>query len=417
MDNEYAFLYCVLINKNALKEILYIDTNIFYENSVRIIINKAKELLSKDIQVSIDTIKHYVDEQVYDLLISNISKDINTDEYKTYLDAVQNEFAYSKLEDLKFAIDNGISSKNDPIVICNSIQTSLRPIYDNRTSGSVINITKTLERIDKDLFNTDIPHENWGIGKVDEILDIIEEQDLIVVGADPSMGKTAFVVDFIIRKSIYEKTPCLFIDVETSAKVLLKRMISNVGDINLKSIRLRQLTNRQQERYETAKENILNSPLYIIENESNLNGIISSIELFKNKNPDIKYFVVDFLQLVNSGISGTDNERVAYIIKELKRTAKKLNMIGVVVSQLSRTHLSREIENKRPKKSDLRDSGVIEQVADIIILLYRDDYFNQGEKLSKDHTSEIEIIIDKNRNGETGVAKIKFKKDVQRFIE
>lgn len=219
---------------------------------------------------------------------------------------------------------------------------------------------------------------------------------------------SAMLIQILINQSIYGGQPTALFSFEMGAKAIMRRVIANVAGISLTSIRLKKLTERQAEVFNSVKEQIENSPLHIIDNTYTVSGMEANLELLKNQYPSLSFVGLDYLQLIEN-----TNEGIANMMKELKRIGKRLELRWIMASQLSR--LVEQREEKRPMMSDLRDSGSLEQDADIIIFPFRESYYDKAKAVAEGHKSPMELIIAKNRDGETGTVYTVFDKNIQRF--
>ena len=239
--------------------------------------------------------------------------------------------------------------------------------------------------------------------------------ELIILAARPGMGKTAFMLNMIIRQ-IKNGEKVMIFSLEMSKKSLIERMISMISGVNLQKIRRGNITENELENIIKAfdflddlKENI------VIIDKSNMTINEIKIEIRKKKQKDsVDIVYIDYLQLINSNSEyNNKNVEVGEVSRISKVIARELDVAIVMLAQLSREVEKRT--DKRPILSDLRDSGEIEQNADIVLFLYRPGYYSEiGQEIN---TEETEIIIAKHRNGPTGSIKLYFTKDTLEFIE
>ncbi|MFX3618637.1 MAG: replicative DNA helicase [Sporolactobacillus sp.] len=241
----------------------------------------------------------------------------------------------------------------------------------------------------------------------------LQNGNLIVMAAQTSVGKTAFAANMAIAAA--EKSVVVdFFETEMTRKELYQRFVSNRAELNMQEWlkNKHEITQNKLQVISGAMDHLLKLPLNVIEEPSlTINDIRAGIRKSLKEYPDNPHLVIiDYLQNMNS-LSRYPNRRdleVGEITKQLKQTARKLNVPIVLLSQLSRAVNSRD--DKRPTKSDLRDSGNIEQDADIILFLYREKYYKH-----QSDNNEIEIIIAKQRNGMTGTVKMEADLSHQRF--
>ncbi len=236
--------------------------------------------------------------------------------------------------------------------------------------------------------------------------------DLIVLAARPSMGKTALAINIAEHVALNEGLPVAVFSMEMGASQLAVRIVGSIGRIDQGHLRTGKLTDEEWPRLTEAIEKLRNISLHIDESA----GLTSS-ELRANarrlsrKCGKLGLIVVDYLQLMSGSGSGDENRatELGEISRGLKMLAKELQCPVLALSQLNRSVEQRP--DKRPMMSDLRESGAIEQDADIIMFIYRDDYYNKDSK----EPGVAEIIIAKQRNGPTGTTKLAFLRNITKF--
>ena len=245
-----------------------------------------------------------------------------------------------------------------------------------------------------------------------------QPSDLIIVAARPSMGKTAFVLSMARNMAIDYQSPVAFFSLEMSATQLMTRLIVAETGLDSKLVRSGKLSPADWNHLAVASKPLAHAKLYIDDTPA------LSIFEFRSKarrlhlHQGIKIIIVDYLQLMtagNMGGNGNREQEVAFISRTLKAIAKELNVPIIALSQLSRNTESRG-GTKRPQLSDLRESGAIEQDADVVAFIHRPEYYGFTE--TEDHKSTngiAEIILAKHRNGEVTDVKMQFIKEQARF--
>lgn len=240
---------------------------------------------------------------------------------------------------------------------------------------------------------------------------------LYVVAARPSLGKTALACQSAMHAAVVERVPTLIFSSEQGAKAIIQRMISCRSGVPLAAIRRGVLSREQWLRVTEASGEIHNSPLWIDDTPCiDVDELRHKARKAKREN-DVGFIVVDYIQLLEVAafkgrFSENKNLEVGVIMKTLKKVQRETNAALIALSQLNRGVESRS--DKRPMMSDLRDSGSIEQDADVIAFLYREEYYLR-DKCPKETKGVAEIIIGKNRDGATGVASLRFVGEQVRF--
>ena len=253
-----------------------------------------------------------------------------------------------------------------------------------------------------------------GFVDFDKMTSGMQAGDLIVLAARPSMGKTALAINIAEHVALYEGLPVAVFSMEMGASQLAIRIVGSIGRIDQQRLRNGKLNQEEWPRLAEAIEKLRNVSLHIDETPS-----LTPMELRANARRlartcgKLGLIVVDYLQLMSGNTSSNNGDNRATEIGEisrgLKMLAKELQCPVIALSQLNRSVETRT--DKRPMMSDLRESGAIEQDADVIMFIYRDDYYHKDSK----EPGVAEIIIGKHRNGPTGTVKLAFLKPLTRF--
>ncbi|MBO5580694.1 MAG: replicative DNA helicase [Prevotella sp.] len=259
-----------------------------------------------------------------------------------------------------------------------------------------------------------------GYYKLDDMICGWQDSDLVVIAGRPAMGKTAFALSLAKNIAADQKIPIAFFSLEMSDVQLANRLMSNACMVEGTKLLSGQLDTSDWMRLDKKLDKLMDAPLYIDDTES-----LSVMELRTKarrlvREKGVRLIMIDYLQLMTaSGMKfNSRQEEVSLISRSLKGLAKELNIPVLALSQLNRGVESRNgVEGKRPQLSDLRESGAIEQDADMVIFLHRPEYY--GLKISSDglidYTDKAEVIISKHRKGATGIIMMKFKGEYTRF--
>ena len=247
-----------------------------------------------------------------------------------------------------------------------------------------------------------------GLYDLDNFLQGLKNSDFMILAARPSMGKTAFALNIASHLSIKKDTPVVFFSLEMSSNQLIHRIFSSYGLIPLFNLKSGNLDDAHTQKLIKVSNKLSQSKLIINDEISNLMSLRSIARKLKREN-DIKLIIIDYLQLLEGTRRENRNLEISEISRSLKILAKELDIPIIALSQLSRSVESRQV--KKPMLSDLRESGSLEQDADIVMFLYREDYYNP-ETENKNIT---DVIIAKNRNGPTGTIPVYFHKEYVRF--
>ncbi|MGJ7563207.1 replicative DNA helicase [Variovorax sp. GB1R11] len=274
-------------------------------------------------------------------------------------------------------------------------------------------VVELLDRVTEMAENpNDVTGVRTGFHDFDKMTSGLQPGDMIVLAARPSMGKTSLAINIAEHVALEEGLPVAVFSMEMGASQLAVRIVGSIGRIDQGHLRTGKLSDEEWPRLTEAIEKLRTVSLHIDETPG-----LSTSELRANARRLARQYgrlgliVVDYLQLMSTSSSGDENRATAVgeISRGLKMLAKELKCPVIALSQLSRGVESRT--DKRPMMSDLRESGAIEQDADIIMFIYRDDYYNKESK----EPGVAEVIISKHRNGPTGTIKLAFLKPITKF--
>ena len=259
-----------------------------------------------------------------------------------------------------------------------------------------------------------------GLYKLDEITCGWQKSDLVIVAGRPAMGKTAFALSVAKNIAVDQKRPMAFFSLEMSDVQLANRLMSNTCEIDSKKLMNGQLDQEDWKRLDDNLSALTNAPLFIDDTEGLSVMDLRTKARRLQKEQHIELIMVDYLQLMTaSGMRyNSRQEEVSLISRSLKGLAKELNIPVIALSQLNRGVESREgAEGKRPQLSDLRESGAIEQDADMVIFLHRPEYYKIliSDDGLIDYHNKAEVIISKHRKGATGIVMMDFKGEFTRF--
>lgn len=280
-----------------------------------------------------------------------------------------------------------------------------------RTSGKVFRSSKELvkkvfEELEKRVERKElVTGVTTGYVKLDQMSSGFQGSDLIIVAARPSMGKTAFSLNMAMRAAINQNVPVAVYSLEMSMEQLMMRMLCSFGKVDLSKLRKGFLDDEDWKRLYEAADVLERAPIYIDDTPA-----LTTLELRARTRRlraerGVGLVMVDYLQLMRSSRRTDSRElEISDISRSLKALAKELNIPVIALSQLNRK--VEERTNKRPMLSDLRESGAIEQDADIIMFIYRDDAYNKRDDNPRKGIAEI--IIGKQRNGPTGTAELAY---------
>lgn len=253
-----------------------------------------------------------------------------------------------------------------------------------------------------------------GFKSVDRILGGLQNSDLLIIAARPSMGKTTFVLNIAEHIAVEEKKIVGVFSLEMSKEQLVDKLISSIGRVDSWKLRNGQLSEDDMSNLIQAQAQLAEAPLFI--DDAPMASVMEVRAKARRLQAEhgLDLVIIDYLQLMQGSIRHQDNrvQEVSEISRSLKALAKELNCPVIALSQLSRAVEARN--DKRPMLSDLRESGSIEQDADVVMFLYRDDYYNKNKE---EHDHLVEVLVSKHRNGPTGEAKLSSQFQYSRFYD
>ena len=288
-----------------------------------------------------------------------------------------------------------------------------------------------IERL-KALGNSKLIGTDTGFKNLNDKTSGFGKGDLVIIAARPAMGKTALVLNMALR-AIERNEGVAFFSLEMPAEQLMLRLLSAKTSIPLQALRVGDLNDEQWSQLSAATSELAQKKLFVDDGGyATIHHVRSKLRKLKGQHPEITVAIIDYLQLMSGDGKESRQQEVSEISRGLKQLARELQIPIVALSQLNRGVESRD--NKRPMLSDLRESGAIEQDADIILFVYRDDVYREAMEKEKEmkakaegkeYTSEFrkkseedaEIIIGKQRNGPTGTVELVFQKNFTRFVD
>ncbi len=258
-----------------------------------------------------------------------------------------------------------------------------------------------------------------GFNELDTNLSGLHKSDLIILAARPAMGKTALALNIAQNVAIKEKVPVCIFSLEMSASQLVQRMLCSYAEVDSQRLKTGNMLQQDWEKLTEAMNDFSQAPIYIDDTSGcTLTDIRTKCRRLKTQQKDLGLIVIDYLQLMEGGGKDDRLQQISAISRGLKILAKELDVPIITLSQLSRAVEGRN--DKRPMLSDLRESGSIEQDADIVMFIYREDYYNKGETEEEENIKATskglsEVIIAKHRNGPVGTVKLLFQGNITKF--
>ena len=253
-----------------------------------------------------------------------------------------------------------------------------------------------------------------GFVGLDKITTGLHEGNLIILAARPAMGKTALALNIAKHVATMERKPAVIFSLEMGAEELIERMVASEGMIPGYHLKTGNLSTDEWKRLVHAQSNLYDVPIFVDDTAGiRISDIRSKARKLSQEMGGLGIIIIDYLQLITGSKRDNRQQIVSEISRELKILAKDLRVPVIALSQLSRSVEQRQ--DKRPMLSDLRESGSIEQDADIVAFLYRDAYYQKEHADSQEANNVTELILEKNRHGSLGTVKLYFHKEYTKF--
>jgi len=314
-------------------------------------------------------------------------------------------------------LDEAYDQSGEAVEKLDEAERKIFAVTDKRISGSAMPlkdlVTRAYELIEQ-RHGSHVTGLPTGYYQLDEKTCGLQNGEMIVIAGRPSMGKTSLALNIAEHIAVVEQVPLAVFSLETSRQQLAERFLCSNSQIDAQSVRKGMLSTEDYQKLVESCGQLSESPIYI-DDTSALTPLELRAKARRLKSlHDVRCVIVDYLQLMHSGLSRIESrqQEIALISRYIKALARELNIPVVVLSQLNRAPEGRE--GHRPRMSDLRESGSIEQDADVVMLLHREDYYHRTDS-DYQTTNKADLIIAKQRNGPTGSVELVFRDRFTRF--
>src|SRR5574344_274174 len=433
IEAEEAVLGAVLVNPNTLSKVVEIlSPDSFYKPAHRSVYEAMVQLFNQNERIDIVSVSDVLNINSKLEMVGGRAF-VNDLSFKTITTA--NIEYYAKIVQEK-AIKRALINAGSEIVTLGydlnptdaSLDTAEKLIFDISSQKA----TKDMSHV-KDLVLTSYEKIEYRYNHRDELTGVptgfydmdtmtsgLQKSDLIILAARPSMGKTALALNIAQNVAIKAKIPVAIFSLEMSKEQLVQRMLCSEAEVDTQKIRTGNMQRKDWDKLANSMSDLSEAPLYIDDTGGcTLTDIRAKCRRLAMEEKDLGLVVIDYLQLMEGSGKEERIQQISSISRGLKTLARELNVPVIALSQLSRAVEQRK--DRRPMLSDLRESGAIEQDADIVMFIYRDDYYNReeegGEEAPKPTGKEgkSEIIIAKQRNGPVGSFELLFQGNITKF--
>ncbi len=423
---EQAILNILLTNPNLIKNVSsMINNESFYFEPHRLIyltiLELTEEIPTENINLT-NIITSLQDKGRLkhiggiERIISTISSFENFSDLENYIQLLNEKYLRRLIIEFgKQVIVLGYTTSLNLENILEEIEKTLFLLNQQRNGQKLYSIAEIVNDVFLEMKNKIKENQESGLltsfKDLDAILQGIQKSDLLIIAGRPSMGKTAF--SLTIGRNIVKKysIPLIIFSLEMSRQQIIYRFLASLSNINSNRLKSGKMTLTEWKKVSESMKLLSNLPIFIDDNPNlSLTEIRSRLRKILIKNKTGGLVIIDYLQLMKSNLK-IDNrvQEISYITRDLKIIAKEFEIPIILLSQLSRNVETRI--NKRPMLSDLRESGSIEQDADIVMMIYREDYYNENQS----NAPITEFIVAKHRNGPVGTARLIFDSKTTNF--
>ena len=437
IEAEQAVLGAIFLNTDALSDAMeYVEADDFYRRSHQLLFQAMVDLNNNSEAIDVLTVQNY-------LSTNNQLDDVGGVAYiaelATSVPTAANAGYYAKIVEEKSMLRRLISTATNIITQANNNDEDVPSLLDS-AERQIMDVSERRNRSGfreiKDVLNEalndvdrlsqqseDITGLPTGYREFDKMTAGLQPDNLIILAARPAVGKTAFALNIAQNVATSTDTSVAIFSLEMSAESLVNRMLCAEGSINANHLRTGQLDEGEWQNLIVAMGALSNTSIFIDDTPGiKMAEIRAKCRRLAKEKGNLGLVVIDYLQLIEGSNKESRQQEVSEISRQLKKLAKELGVPILALSQLSRGVEQRQ--DKRPVLSDIRESGSIEQDADIVAFLYRDDYYERGDSKSDDNeddeplnqdVGEVELIIEKNRAGARGTVKLLFIKSYNKF--
>lgn len=433
---EEAILGAIMLEKDKLAEVLEIiqSPDCFYGPANQKIYASIRRLFDKGMPVDLLTVTEELRKSSELELVggpyylTNLTMNVVSSAHvESHARIVMEKFIQRELIRISGEIiGNAYEDSTDVFDLLDKAESSLYEITDNHLRKNFTSLKDVLVRTVQEIEEAknkkdDLTGVPTGFTDLDKLTSGWQKTDLIILAARPAVGKTAFCLNLTMNAAMHagEPFPVAFFSLEMGAGQLVKRMLAAVTEVSMDAITKGRMQEHEFVQMTQRMNKLATAPIFLDDQAAlNIFELRAKARRLKQKH-DIKLIVIDYLQLMQGSIEkgGNREQEISKISRDLKQLAKELEVPIIALSQLNRSVESRK-ESKVPQLSDLRESGAIEQDADMVMFLYRPEYYGiNNDEMGQPIEGETHIHVAKHRNGSTDTVKVRFIKEYQKFTD
>lgn len=429
IEAEMSVLGVAFLNEYAIEKIVEeIDAEMFFNDANKKIFEALKSLYSESTPIDITTVKNELDKQKnlnaiggIEYLSEVIDSVATTANLDYYIDIVKEKATKRKLiETATDIITDTYEEEKDLTTLLDNAEKKIFNVVKSRKTTELLPISTVLRQAQENLEliaknKSAITGLTTGFYDLDKATAGLHEGELIILAARPGMGKTSFALNIASNAAFHTDKAVAIFNLEMSAEQLVNRMISSVGQIEGDKLKTGMLGHNDWKRYNEALSELADTNIYIEDNAGiTAPEIRAKCRRLASSEKGLGLIVIDYLQLVTTGGKTESRQvEVSEISRSFKTMAMELKVPVIALAQLSRNAERRE--SNQPRLADLRESGSIEQDADLVIFLNRQDYYENKTNDNKQNIVPVDLIIAKHRRGGTGLYQLLFELDKSSF--
>ena len=428
IDAEISVLGCGFLEKEALDKIMdEVSDDMFYSEANKLIYKTMKDLHTNNIPVDAATVSNELDKSKslskvggVEYITEIINSVPSTANLNYYIKIIFEKSILRNLISRATQIQEDCYEEQDPIVdIVENAERSILGVYNDRLGRDIKRIQDVLPEMQKQMealaeSKTEFTGIRTGYYDFDNMTRGLQNKQVIIIAGRPGCGKSAFALNVALNAAIHEHKSIAFFSLEMGVEEITRRMFECVGKIDGDVLKTGKLKNTDWKKWNEAMS-ILGDTKFFIDDSGGLtvSEIRRKCRKLKNSQDGLDLIVIDYLQLLSSSAkyAGQRVQEVSEISRDIKKLAMELDVPVIALAQLSRSVEQRKGGDAKPKLSDLRESGSIEQDADIVLFLHSDEYGTYNGNINR----KIELLVAKHRAGNTGSVDLVFKMNTGSF--
>ena len=430
LEAEMSVLGTCFLNKNALTKVCdEITEDMFYSDANKKLFEAIKSCYDNKTPLDITTVKEELDKKKnltaiggIDYLSDVIDSVATASNIDYYIKIVKDKAVLRNLISTAETIaTNAYEDEEEITSLLDSAEQKILNVVKERQTSDFIDIkeavAKAQEQLEQLVKNkSSITGLPTGFYDLDKATAGLHEGELVIIAARPGMGKTAFALNIATNAAQHTKKAVAIFNLEMPAEQLVNRMRSAIGQVDSYKIQTGQLNHEDWKRINEANSQLVETNIQIVDDAGiTASEIKAKCRNLANREEGLGLVIIDYLQLVTSGGRRPESrqQEVSEISRALKTMAMELKVPVIALAQLSRSAEKRE--NNQPMLADLRESGSIEQDADMVLFIHRNDYYKAKEEIGKQTNVVADIIIAKHRKGSTGKFQLLFELNMSNF--